>query len=428
MTSAERVRAAAARRRRWAVLGAVPVLLLTVAGCGAGDDAQLWSLSSRTISGGDSLRPRIWAAGPTLAITRGREVTGYDAETGETRWSVPLPGRVCAASTRADGGRVAVQFGPGGRRCDRIAAVDLKSGRKLWERPIPSTGRVREGQLVIGGGVVAVDEVHVTAAFRLADGRPLWNRGGPGAGCAIDGFASGPALVAGLSCDGDRGKVRRVEGIDPGSGRSLWSYAAPPGYTVTKMLSSRPVVLGLEQDGSDGERSRYVVLNASGAQVTSIDVAGRFSVRCYQDPNRCNNVVVSDDSLYVRAIIGKVRDKEEKTFPPIASFDLATGRPKWSTKNPDGNHLFPIGMDGGRLIAAQPKTAVNKGRGRRPRLVSVDPATGRTSIMWEFSWKADFALRSGSDRLYAHGRLFLMRQLVSGKGKTALRAFGKPAD
>lgn len=171
-----------------------------------------------------------------------------------------------------------------------------------------------------------------------------------------------------------------------------------------------------------------MVLDASGAQVTSIDITGRFSVRCYQDPNRCNNVVVSDDSLYIRGNTGPVKDEKERTFAPIVSFDLATGRARWSTENPDGNHLFPIGMDGGRLIAAQPKTAGHRGSGRRPRLVSVDPATGKTSIMWEFSRKADFGLRSGSDRLYAHGRFFLIEQLVSGKENTVFRAFGKPAE
>lgn len=421
-------RAARRRRGRWAALGAVLALVLPVAACGAGDGAPLWTLDGRTISGGDFLKPRIWAAGPTLAITRATEVTGYDAATGERRWSVPLSGRVCAASPRADGDRVAVQFGPGRQRCDRIAAVDLKSGRKLWEQPMPTAERVREGQVVISGGVVVVDESSATAAFRLADGEPLWNRDSRGADCAMKGLASGPALVAGFSCDGDRGKARRVDGIDPDSGRSLWSYVVPQGYSVATMPSSRPVVLGLKRDGSDKERTQYVVLDESGAQITSIDVTGRFSVRCYQDPNRCNNVVVSDDSLYIRTNAGPVKDEKERTFAPIVSFDLATGRARWSTENPDGNHLFPIGMDGGRLIAAQPKTGRYKNRGRRPRLVSVDPASGRTSVMWEFSRKADFALRSGSDRLYANGRLFLVEQLVSGNEDRVFSAFAKPAE
>ncbi|TDC53216.1 hypothetical protein E1281_18025 [Actinomadura sp. KC345] len=419
-----------ARRRPWlwASLAVVLAFLLTARACGGGNSTLLWTLDGRTISGGDFLRPTMWATGATLAITRAREVTGYDAATGEVRWSVPLAGRVCAASARPAGDRVAVQFGQGRHRCDRVAAVDLKGGRKLWEQPMPSAERVGEGQVVVSEDVVVVDEVHATAAFRLDDGRPLWDRNSRDVDCAIQGLASGPALVAGQTCDADKGKVRRVEGIDPDSGRAQWRYDAPPGYVVKAMVSSRPVVLGLDGDGPGGDRSRYVVLGPSGDQITSIDIAGKSPLLCYRGPHRCNNIVATGDSLYIRANVRPVKDEKERTFAPVASFDLATGRARWSTENPGGNHLFPVGMDGGRLIAAQPKTAggARGQQGEPPRLVSVDPATGKTSIMWSLTRKSDFRVRSGADRLYAQDRFFLMKQLVTGKEGTAFRAFGRP--
>ncbi|WP_165970714.1 PQQ-binding-like beta-propeller repeat protein [Actinomadura sp. 6K520] len=408
--------------RPWrpASLLAALALLPAAAACGADRDDALWSLDGRTVSGGGHLRPTTWATGSTLAVTRPREVTGYDAATGEPRWAVPLPGGVCTASARPAGGRVAVQFGRGEFGCERIAVLDLRNGTKLWERPITGE-RHRRGQVVIAGDTVVVDWLYGTAAFHLADGRPRWTTDSQSADCAIQGMAGGPALVAGRSCDADKGRVGGVHGIDPRTGRYLWTYDAPPGYVVDGMLSSSPVVLGLRLDGRRERAWRVAVLNPSGAQTANFDIQG--TVRCSvdsEDPTRCEHAVVTEDTLYVRSGAGPKRGRR---FAPIVAFDLATGRVRWGTDNPDGNHLFPVAMDGGRLIAAQPG-AFAKGRGKPPRLVSVDPATGKTTIMWGLTRKADFPLRSGSYRQYAGGRFFLTKHLITGKEEVALHAYG----
>ncbi|MFC5744083.1 PQQ-binding-like beta-propeller repeat protein [Actinomadura rugatobispora] len=398
------------------------VLLLLPAGFGlvhalVRDDSLLWSLDGRTIGQGGSVRPTTWATGPTLAITRARDVTGHDAATGDPRWTVPLSGTVCAASARPAGDRVAVQFGQKGR-CEQVAVIDLRAGTKVWERPI-GAGRSGSGQVVIGEGTVVVDRLYGVSAFRLDDGRPLWSS--EGADCAFKGLVGGPVLLAGRSCD--RGRARRVHRLDPGSGRLLWSYDVPPGYAVGAMLSSRPAVIGLRSgDGASERPWRFVVLDASGRQVTSLD-AGRFAVDCtivVQDPTRCTNVVVTGDTLYVRRD-GRPPAKGFRAAPVVA-FDLATGRIRWSTRNPDGNHLFPIAMDGARLVAAQPRTAGEGGD--PPRLVAVDTATGATSIMGKLTGEADFRLRTATDRQYATGRFFLTKALVTAGDEVALRAYG----
>jgi outer membrane protein assembly factor BamB len=323
---------------------------------------------------------------------------------------------------RPAGDRVAVQFGQGRPGCDRVAVIDLKAGTKIWERPIDAD-RSGAGQVVIGGGTVVVDRLYGISAFRLVDGRPLWNADGDGEDCAFKGLVGGPVLVAGQSCDADGGQARRVHRLDPGSGRLLWSYEVPPGYVVEAMLSSRPAVLGLRPGDRLSERPwRFVVLDDSGTRVASLD-AGRFSVDCsvvVRDRTRCTNVVVTGDTLYLR------RDTRPPTkefrAAPVVAFDLATGRIRWSTRNPDGNHLFPIAMDGGRLIAAQPRTAGKNGE--PPRLVAIDAATGATAVLWSLTGQADFLLRTPSDRQYAGGRFFLTKPLATGKDKFAFRAYG----
>ncbi|MEU8795951.1 PQQ-binding-like beta-propeller repeat protein [Spirillospora sp. NPDC048819] len=421
----------AQRPGRWTALLAALTLLLPVGACGIGEEALLWSLEGRAISsGGESVKPTVWAIGPTLAMARAGDVTGYDAATGEPRWTVPLPDKVCAASSRPFDGRVAVRFGERELGCHQVALIDLKTGEKVWEQTISPTDRLWSGEVVIGEGVVVADWRYSTTAFRLDDGRPLWTVDSRGADCAIDGLSGGPVLLARQTCEN---KARSVHRLDPRSGRYRWSYDVPPAYRVEAMASTRRVVLGLRSTGRGV--SRFAVLDPSGKQVTGFDIADNDEVRCHnelQDLNRCVGVVVTDDSLYARS--GKRPAKENGRTVPIVSYDLATGQARWATENPDRNHLYPLAMDGDRLIAAQPRKPGANGKGgggsEPPRLVSVDAATGKTSIMWRLPTDVGLWLRSRYGRQYAQGRLFMNETSVTEQDEddVVFRAFGKPPE
>ncbi|HEY8482150.1 MAG TPA: PQQ-binding-like beta-propeller repeat protein [Spirillospora sp.] len=404
---------------RWASLFAVLTLVLSTAACGGKDDSTLlWVLSGREVAAGKYLAPVTWATGDVFAITWEREVTGYDAATGRRRWSVPLGGIVCTGTAHASGGVVVVQFGMRESTCEKVAAIDLRNGAKVWERTVVREGRGNYGQLVIAAGAVIVDWLNGTAALDLGNGRLLWENVDSRGSCAYDGLVGGPALVAGRTCD-NAASVRSAHGIDPRSGRVLWTYNAPPGHEVRALLSSRPVVLGLKPDSSKHSVTRAVVLDESGTPRADIDLKGEMQCSV-DDPTRCEHVVVSNDTLYMRSRAVRKKDQE---FAPVVAFDLATGRVRWGTDNPDGNHLFPVAMDGGRLIAAQPGTAGRRG-GTPPRLVSVDPATGKTKILWELTKSADFPLRSGSHRQYAGGRLFLTEHVITSEDDAPVLAYG----
>ncbi|MFG2087655.1 MULTISPECIES: PQQ-binding-like beta-propeller repeat protein [unclassified Spirillospora] len=415
--------------RRSALL-AVLASLLPVAACGIGEEAVLWSLEGRAVGGGEPVTPTVWATGPTLAMARARDVTGYDPATGEPRWTVPLPDKVCAVSSRPSGGRVAVRFGKRELGCNRVAVIDVKTGTKVWEQAISPTDRHWSGEIVIGEGVVVADWRYSTAAFRLDDGRPLWTIDSRGADCAIDGLSGGPVLLARQTCEN---KSRSVHRLDPRSGRYRWSHDVPPAYKVEAMASTRHVVLGLRSTGRGV--SRFAVLDPSGRQVAGLDIAGGEEARCHdgrQDLNRCVGVVVADDSLYVRS--GERPAKRNGRTVPIVSYDLATGRARWATDNPDRNHLYPLAIDGDRLIAAQPRKPGAGGKGgggsEPPRLVSVDAATGRTSIMWRLPSDVGLWLRSRYGRQYAQGRLFMNETSVTRgeKDDIVFRAFAKPPE
>ena len=417
------------RFRRWGTLLVALALLFPVGACGAGAEAVLWSLDGREVRGGGDARPTVWATGPTVGIARARDVAGYDAATGERRWTVPLSGEVCAVSSRPVGGRVAVRFGEERIGCHRVALIDLRAGRKVWERTITPNDPLKSGDVVIAEGVVAVDWEYSTTAFRLDDGEPLWTVDSRGEQCEIDVLSGGPVLLAGRTCEN---KARSVHRLDPRNGRPVWDYGVPPGYEVEAMTTTRRVVLGL--GGSGRGVSRFVVLDPSGAWVAGFDVEDENSVLCHdqRDLDRCIGVVVSDDSLYARPE-KRSRIRERRTVP-VVSFDLSTGRARWETENPDNNHLYPLAMDGARLIAAQPRKPGRGGKGNGggtpPRLVSVDAATGRTSVMWDVPGEVSLWLGSRYGRQYAQGRLFIHETSVTRQDDddVVFRALAEPAE
>ncbi|HEY8482151.1 MAG TPA: PQQ-binding-like beta-propeller repeat protein [Spirillospora sp.] len=400
--------------RRWASLLAALVLVLPAAAGGrVNHHPLLWTLDWRTTDGIQAEVALSWAIDDIFVITRRRDVTAYDAATGVRRWTVPLTGAVCGGSHRASGGVVAVMFGRDSRACKKVALIDLRKGAKLWERTVRD-GHFR-AQFVVAADVMVADWfLYGIAAFALKDGRPLWNMDGDRDGCTYGMLAGGAVLMAGLSCEGDGAKASRVQGIDPRSGRVLWTYDAPPGYVVSAMLSTRPVLLGLERrstsDSSDV--SRLVTLDASGVPGVHIDLGAELD--CFRSD--CGEVLVSGNTLYV----GLYSTTPPGTgLPPLVAYDLTTGRVRWATE-PDGRNVLPLAMDGGRLMVVRSGTSKGAGWNTPPQIVSVDPATGRSKVELELT-----GLKYLYDSYeYGGGRFFVVDTRVADVRDPVVRAYG----
>ncbi|MEU5882231.1 PQQ-binding-like beta-propeller repeat protein [Spirillospora sp. NPDC047279] len=412
-------------------------LLLTsvLVGCGSdspggGDVPLLWRLDGRALAGAEKqARTASWLSGPTLAVTRARDVTGYDAATGKARWTVALPGRVCEASALASKGRVAVQFGPDGReRCGRIAVVDLTSGTKVWERPISSAAAVPKGQVVIGGDAVVVRTRLGTAAYALGDGRPRWTAPSPRRRCGIEALAGGHVLVASYECGRKAGGPRHVRGLDPATGRPRWSYAVPAGQEVAGLPSAAPAVVALRPVDTSAA-TRLVALSAAGAPTADVPVTSRHTINCeVSDPSRCDGIVVHGDTVYTRPKAAAPNDAS-----PVVALDVNGGRVRWSTGVHHRGELIPLGMDdtGQRLIAAQPRVIAARRGSQPPRVAAVDVATGRVTTLWPLAGKDDREkvgpkLSDWTDRHFARGRFVLVNTpYVEADGEVAVRAYGE---
>ncbi|WUI02409.1 PQQ-like beta-propeller repeat protein [Spirillospora sp. NBC_00431] len=375
--------------------------------------------------------PTGWPVGDVFAVAAGREVTGYGIADGKKRWAVPIPGDICAASTRMSGSRIAVLHGGGGDKCDRVQVVDVQRGKAVWQRPLPrwDSSGTKDTQVVIADGTVAVQrQDEGVNAFRLRDGEPLWRRIGLFDGCLYSAVGGGEALVAEQTCGG--GTSGAVQLLGAADGRPRWTRPLGEDIGVTGIFSTNPVVVGTGET-FDGDTTQVLMLDQAGAPAGRVRLdkySGLESIRCAGDEvTRCDGVVLDGTTMYVRA---KTDD-----FGPqkIAAYDLTSGRDLWTSKvTGQAAELVPVGLHAGRLIAAHPPVPARKRgySGDPSGVLALDPRTGKSTELMTISKSmtgiGEMIKREA--RLYwVDGRFILLRYGPRPGEGPVLAAFGPPA-
>ncbi|WP_345578030.1 PQQ-binding-like beta-propeller repeat protein [Streptomyces prasinosporus] len=123
-----------------------------------------------------------WAVGEDGTVVRARTdaLVAYDSGSGDRGWVLRAPVResVCAMSERTVDGIGLVAFARDEKPCGTVWGVDVRSGRKVWERNIAG---VTAGHFRGGGGLLSADAgVAVALAERsvhgygLTDGTVRW--------------------------------------------------------------------------------------------------------------------------------------------------------------------------------------------------------------------------------------------------------------
>ncbi|NKI42418.1 outer membrane protein assembly factor BamB family protein [Streptomyces physcomitrii] len=356
-----------------------------------------------------------WLTERVYAKTSVREITGYAAATGEKLWSLPLKGASCGGSPQVGKGGVAavvVQDEPLDDRgypapCTEVLAFDLDTGKRVWSKSFTAEYQSRKtpfDQVVISKDTVAAGGIHGGAGFDLADGSLRWE---PEAGeCGDRGYGGGPRLVAVRVC-GPFGK-RKFEAhlIDPDTGRNAWRYRLPAGATAPKVLSTDPVVLGVDT----GTTSLTGI-----DDVFSLDARGRLRYRITLEDDRfqhscrgaeiaqsCRSLAVGNDRLYVPT---RSRAHGKGYWNEIVSFSLADGKPTRDRfEAGDGNTLLPLRMDGPRLLAYKSGTDVS--------VVSVDPRKGTQETLLTSPDGPIGLTPEYADLRFTHGRLYVGSPLL----------------
>ncbi|MEU9402672.1 PQQ-binding-like beta-propeller repeat protein [Streptomyces sp. NPDC048242] len=335
-----------------------------------------------------------------------------DAKGDRPAWTLTFPGPLCATTRHVSAaGWTAVAYAgervdPGqslGAPCDRLAVIDLDTGKKRWETRL-GTADAPAGNVnvTMTDGAVAVAGDQGSAAYDTTSGKRLWTRSARGT-CADSGFAGGSALLALVRCGDSAGPRFRVERVDAHTGRTRWTYRVGEGIEAVYLASAAPAVIAVA--AGDVQVSHLIPLDEHGRARGTIRLADtHMPVGCDRPfsavVESCRSVVVGPRELYL-----PVDDD-------IVSFDLATGKSGRRFASPTGA-MTPLKTNGDHLIAYR------EGSGFTPSaVVSLDPATGEERPLLLFGANPDDLAGTDDptrdDILYEHGRLFLAATSVYG--------------
>ncbi|MEV5754389.1 PQQ-binding-like beta-propeller repeat protein [Actinoallomurus sp. NPDC052308] len=272
-----------------------------------------------------------WLSGTTVVRARFDRLVGYDVATGAVRWTYTVPGRdvLCAMSRTTADGVGLIAHGAETQPCGRVTAVDLNTGRALWERGVPADGissSVSADVLAVTDGMAAVQTSQAVMALRLRDGTPLWQDKAADR-CRLATVTAGhDQVLTTVSCFE---QVPRIRALDAATGRARWTVKAPIQGTSANIrpLSADPAVFSIQEGGQRGV-----------SVIASFDETGRVRATIPIDDGQrrldvsdhgfratpARHLVLQDGLLVAKAQLpgGKYR---------LVGYDLADGRLRWST-------------------------------------------------------------------------------------------------
>ncbi|MFK4112457.1 PQQ-binding-like beta-propeller repeat protein [Streptomyces sp. NPDC002176] len=385
-----------------------------------------------------------WLTDTVYANTGVSEVVGYDPDDGTKRWTIKLPGPVCAGSEHVTAdGRTAIVFRPAMpsrtklARCSQIAALDLVKGTRLWTRAIGAGDfATTYDNITVAGNTVAAGGTGGGVAYDMATGKVLWQPK-PGDSCADRGYGGGTRLVAVRKCGEFDNETLSIQTLEPTSGKVLSEYKLGAGITYAGIVSTDPLVIGAEAGGSasggSGVSDYFSIDGRTGKLLARIPVPGdTYDGKCdtIQHVEDCRGVVAGEGRLYLATKehedTGKLGDTNE-----IVAFDLTTGK-QTGRRAPagKGRSIYPLRMDGGNLLAWKEAEY-----GQNGQLVSIDGADFKATTLLEIPGdKASHDLSVGMGVEYVkyrfgRGKLFMSQASVAkplgiGPAEPLIVAFG----
>ncbi|MGW8953355.1 outer membrane protein assembly factor BamB family protein [Streptomyces sp. NPDC055709] len=379
-----------------------------------------------------------WFAGDVVVKGMYKELSGFSATDGSKKWTLPLPGELCAAPVRGtDDGKLVIGFKDGTSdkaKCTQMQLVDLKTGKAGWKKEITEKGAfdlLSDITLAISGDTVTAARTGNGEAFRISDGKPLFGKL-PG-NCQPQAFAGGPKLIAAETCRTSSYDKRQeqLQELDPTTGKAKWTYKLPANWEVDKVYSVSPLVVSLSQ--RDQKKWSVIALNDNGTLRSQIDGGtDRFQPRCgggfvvfSQILEGCVGVAADANTFYMATEPksgGTVRTNT------VVAFDLNTGKAKWRSDAPAERTMLPLRTEGSNvLLYMEPRydsggaIATLPPTGGKPTVILQNPAS--TSEIERTFWSPKLAYQDGRF-IIASGRVSASNDAEEKEAKTMM-AFGK---
>ncbi|KAB7835783.1 PQQ-binding-like beta-propeller repeat protein [Streptomyces mobaraensis] len=358
------------------------------AGKQAADAKGTWSLpdSSYGLARNHGVRG-LWFQGQTVIKPLPEGLVALDRSTGRRQWSIPTPdnGTLCQTSSDTTDNRLVLAYGSG-TSCDHFFAVDLARHTVLWKQTLQiSDWAPEEGPRIARSGdtVVLESDKAIPAAYRVSDGRRLWQdndgkyqTGGDEPECRGTQYTGGRQLLRMYHClESD---VTEIAAVDPATGHNRWTHKTADS-TGIKILSSSPVIYtepdpDRPYDGylrmsvlDDGGRPRARL--APGDERRFPDIADNGSALAA-------DVQVRGDVLVATTKTGI--DSKGDSATKLVAWSLTSGKRLWEHTASKGTDYVPTLSDQPQILTYL------DGHGATDTLLRIDPATGRQQTVRQY--------------------------------------------
>ncbi|MDT0610005.1 outer membrane protein assembly factor BamB family protein [Streptomyces lancefieldiae] len=323
----------------------------------AGESQVLWYKEAPDAPGSGADAPGMWITGKTAVKAAYKQVVAYDVGDGKPSWDpIVFPEKICSVTPEktADDKIVVVYMSGSSDRakCNQMQEIDLATGAKGWKAEIED-GELFDStlsvELNVSGQILMAGRSQSGTAYDVTTGKKLYDKKRYGDACFPAGFATGPTqIVQVASCGaGGNNDHDELQGLDPKTGKVLWTYPYEKGWRVERAYSVDPLVVYATNE--EKKVWNISTFTSAGKVLQQVGVQEDFAPECgwailERDLQGCEGVVVADNTLYLPT-------EATSGANAIVAIDLTTGKEKWRVKSPAEESMMPMKAEGGQLIA-----------------------------------------------------------------------------
>ncbi|MFI5854996.1 PQQ-binding-like beta-propeller repeat protein [Streptomyces parvulus] len=323
----------------------------------AGESKVLWYKEAPDAPGSGADANGMWITDKAAVKAAYKQVFAYNVGDGKPSWDpIAFPEKICAVTpekTADDKIVVAYMSGSSDRaKCNKLQEIDLATGAKGWTEEV-ADGELFDStlsvELSVSGTTLMVGRSQSGSAYDVTSGKKLYDKKRYGDACFPAGFAgSANKLVQVASCGaGGNNAHDEIQGLDPKTGKVLWTYKYEKDWRVARAYSVDPLVVYATNE--DKKVWNISTFTSGGKVLEQVGVDEDFAPECgwailERDLQGCSGVAVADNTLYLPT-------EATSGANEIVAINLATGKEKWRTKSPADESMMPLKAEGGQLIA-----------------------------------------------------------------------------
>ncbi|WP_406436735.1 PQQ-binding-like beta-propeller repeat protein [Streptomyces sp. NBC_00631] len=327
------------------------------AGRKPGEAKVLWYRSAPDAPASGADAPGMWITAKTAVKAAYKQVFAYRVGNGDQAWApIAFPQKICAATSQKSADDkivVAYMNGTSDRaKCNQLQEIDLDTGKKGWTATVADGGLFDSAlsiELTISGKTLMVGRSESGTAYDLGSGAKLYDKKKYGAACFPTAFAGGTDRLVEVASCGAGGSTAHdeISQLDPATGRVEWTRPVKKGWSVERTYSVDPLVVYMTNE--EKQAWNISVLDGKGTFRSEVKVDEKFAPQCGfagldRDLQGCQGVAADAGTLYLPTDVSSGGNE-------IVAISLTDGTAKWRAKSPTDEPMYPIEVEGGRLVA-----------------------------------------------------------------------------